>query len=250
MTVAIAGAIALELKGIRRLGRFRGSSAGGTDYEAGGIHGVDVALFVSGVGEDAAYRTAKAACEALPLAAYVSIGLSGALDPGLRRGDIVIGTSAASLDSPGAVYPCDGGLLESAKAALPGKAIISGPLVASGRVFVTAEEKRKYFGGEGSKPLAVDMETFGAARACSEAGVPFLAVRAISDTLDEDLPVDFNRFMEGGQMRWPAFLIHVLARPRAVPPLMRLGRHSKAAADNLARFIGEFLLKCREQGRV
>ena len=243
--IVLAGALYAEMAGVRRLGRFRkaGALKFGADhisYYTGGIHGKDVALFVSGVGGAKAYGTAKAACAALPVRAYVSVGFSAALKPELRPGDVVVGVRAAHVDDQDACFESDRALLQTAMGALLGYGTcLFGPLLAADRVLTTSMEKRAVAGSA----LALDMESLGAAKAASEAGVPFLAIRVISDTLDEDLPVDFNRFMKGGGMDWPRFFLHVVTHPGVIPGLMRLGRNSRLAAHNLAGAVDRFLLK-------
>jgi len=249
MTIALAAALPAELSGIRKLGRFtkgcprRDDVLGDMCYLKGDIHGVDVALFVSGVGDARAYETAKNACAAISPRAYISVGLSGALKADLTPGDVIIGESTATLtQKAGEAFMPDGELLRLAMDALQGAGSVrAGALLASPNVAVTSVEKKAL--ALAYRCAALDMETAGAARACDEAGVPFLAIRAISDTLDEDLPVDFNRFMAEGGLDWPRFLLHVLTHPFVIPGLVRLGMQSSLAERNLASAIGRVLGK-------
>jgi adenosylhomocysteine nucleosidase len=78
------------------------------------------------------------------------------------------------------------------------------------------------------------MESCGAARAASEAGVPFLAVRAVSDTVEEDLPLDFNLFMKEGGMDWARFIPFMVTHLGILPKLLNLGRNTGVASRNLA----------------
>ena len=113
---------------------------------------------------------------------------------GLMPGEVVMGESTGFLD--GARYKADEAAMGAILAGHPFK---SGPLLVSETVITTAAGKTE--AAKASGCIAVDMESCGAARAASEAGVPFLAVRAVSDTVEEDLPVDFNRFMKGGGLK-------------------------------------------------
>lgn len=254
--IALAAALPVELTGIRKLdgftkeGRGYDNSLGGISFMRGDIHGVDVALFVSGVGDARAYETAKTVCASLPIAAYVSVGLSAALRPGLMAGDVVVGESTTSLASKeGQVYISDEALLKLAAAALKDARKVSfGPLLATPKVAVTSAEKKGLALAGGF--VALDMESAGAARAASEAGVPFIAIRAISDTLEEDLPVDFNRFMKEGGMDWPRFIAHVITHPGVIPGLMRLGRNSRLAATNFAKAVEKVVLKMVDKSAI
>jgi adenosylhomocysteine nucleosidase len=88
----------------------------------------------------------------------------------------------------------------------------------------------------------VEMESFELLRAASARGIPAVAVRAISDTVDEDLPLDMNQvFTEAGQVSIPRVLGQVARRPQALPGLVRLGRQSQDAAESLARFLDAYL---------
>ena len=69
--------------------------------------------------------------------------------------------------------------------------------------------------------------------------LPCATVRAISDTANDDLPLDFNQLVDERQ-RLSALRLAgaILRRPWAIPGLMRLGRHSGLAARNLADALG------------
>jgi len=245
--IAIACAIPMEAAGLVRAGGF-GKIAGGCDIGAAGsgeitgcgvgyyrgvVHGMDVALFISGIGEQRAYETARTACGFLPLRAYISAGLSGALTEGLKPGDVVAGTKTAS---GGREYHSERGLADAALEAFGGDGHVRfGNLYAASRVLARADEKKALSLACGC--AAVDMESAGAARAAQEAGVPFIAIRAISDSLDEDLPVDFNRFTKDGRLDYPRLIMHIITHPGTIGPLVRLGRNSQLAADNLANAL-------------
>jgi len=240
--IALAGALPIEISGIRGLGTFKKSRLDWLKTYRGDIHGKGVVLFVSGVGGARAYEAARYVTRNFPLSAYISIGLSASLDPSLQPGDVVIGESVAPVDDPAdSRIASDAGLLEVAKSALAGlPGCRFGGLVCSAKVVTSAKEKSDIAASSGC--LALDMESYGAARAAREAGVPFLAIRAVSDALDEDLPVDFNRFTSYGKMDWPRFLAHVITHPQVIPPLMKLGGNSRKAVRNITGAVGKLIL--------
>ncbi len=70
-----------------------------------------------------------------------------------------------------------------------------------------------------------------------------VAIRAITDGVDESLPLDFNLcFDSTGQFRRARLMALLARRPRAVRPLLRLGRHSALAAHSLASFLAHLPL--------
>jgi adenosylhomocysteine nucleosidase len=135
----------------------------------------------------------------------VSTGFCGALDPALRVGDIV--RELHSID----------------------------------RVAVTAGEKRVL--RESTGAAAVDMESAALARKAGEWAVPFYAIRAVSDTALEDMPLDFNAYRgNDGRFSRSRIAMAALARPFSrVPALLRLDRNCRIAAESL----GDYFAHCR-----
>ena len=83
--------------------------------------------------------------------------------------------------------------------------LVSG-LLATGSEFLTTERKAALASvwAETGRPLAVDMECAGMAQVCSLNKVPFLGLRAISDTLTGDANADFNEFThQVADAMWP-----------------------------------------------
>lgn len=232
--VVVAGAFPIELKYIRALGRFSKVEKGGFRLDMGVIRGMDVALVVSGAGDARAYSSAREAIRLLSPKAYISVGLSGGLEEELMPGEVVLGESTGFPD--GTRYKADEVVMGRL---LTGNTFKSGPLLVSEKVITTSSGKRE--AAKTSGCIAVDMESCGAARAASEAGVPFLAIRAVSDTVDEDLPVDFNRFMKDGGMDWARLIPFMVTHPGVLPKLLNLGRKSGIASRNLAGAFSNIL---------
>jgi len=108
----------------------------------------------------------------------------------------------------------------------------------SDHVIATAEEKRQLspFGD------AVDMESFATLSVAKEKGLPAVAIRVISDRLDEDMPADIGTTVdEKGRVSVRGVAKHVARHPLQVPALIRLGRQSRTAADAMAHFLEAFI---------
>jgi adenosylhomocysteine nucleosidase len=158
----------------------------------------------------------------------VSCGFSGGLDGALAPGDLVLATSVRDETGDDLVAPQAVRLL--AAQALSGLRCFEGELVCTTSVAATEEEKR---GLARPGALAVDMESYPAARAAAEAGIPWLALRVIVDPLLCSLP-PFTREAHSRYLG-PA-LKYALSGPRAVGDLARLAvrAHRAAAALELA----------------
>jgi hypothetical protein len=108
----------------------------------------------------------------------------------------------------------------------------------SGRVIARSEEKRLW----GKAAGAVEMESFDVLSVATESGIPAIALRSISDTADESLPLDMNRiFSDEGQVSLPRVLGELVRHPGSVPSLVRLGQNSRAAAESLAHFLDGYV---------
>jgi adenosylhomocysteine nucleosidase len=174
-------------------------------------------LIATGAGRGAA---ARSLIEKPPVEAVVNIGFCGALDPALVIGDIVI----------------TGDIFRSS-----GRAFVQGTALCLDRVAVTAAEKRHLRESTGAS--IIEMESAAVAAKAREWGLPFCAVRAVSDTADEDMPLDFNRYRDAeGRFSRAAITLAALRRPlTAIPGLIRLESNCRRAADSL----GEFLADCQ-----
>ncbi len=80
---------------------------------------------------------------------------------------------------------------------------------------------------------AVDMEGAAVATVAKRHGIPFCAVKTISDELEFPM-LPFADFVDGsGKFRAAGFLGHVSLRPTHWPGLIRMGRNSSKAAAEL-----------------
>jgi hypothetical protein len=83
------------------------------------------------------------------------------------------------------------------------------------------------------------MEAAGVAEAARELRIPWLAIKAIVDGVDDPLP----EFMAGctgprGDIRWRGVLASLLASGKRRRTLIRLGRASRQASRGLRRCLG------------
>lgn len=176
----------------------------------------------SGVGQDAALMAADAALSKSGAQVLVSAGFAGALQPEGRVADVLCPALVVGAES-GERFNTLGG---------------RGTLVSSRQV-VQSREKRQFgarFGAE-----AVDMEAVAVAALAQQRAVGFLAVKAISDELDSDLP-PVGRFVDrAGRFQATRFVAHLAIRPHLWPMVRRLARDSERAARALCRQL-ELLL--------
>jgi adenosylhomocysteine nucleosidase len=111
-----------------------------------------------------------------------------------------------------------------------------GCFVSTDCVVTTASEKRRF--AKIADAIGLDMESAALAAEAQRAQVPFIIVRAASDLLDEDLPLDFNLFLR--PTGWLKGVAALVARPSSITGLRRLHRQSRAAAKTLTTFFQRY----------
>lgn len=163
----------------------------------------------------------------------ISAGFSGALQGGLRVGDLVLATEVT--DGEGNTWPAQIGQTDLRWPLHRGR-LLSGP-------HLVAEPTRKQELGAEHQALAVDMETAVVARLCQGQGIPFGCLRAISDDVETALSAPLARVLRRGRVAPLRLVGAVLRNPAMVGELWRLARHTRLAARQLALGLGE-LLRC------
>jgi hypothetical protein len=97
-----------------------------------------------------------------------------------------------------------------------------------------------------SEACAVDMETLGIARAAEEAGLPWVAVRAIVDSaLDTLPPACVTLLRENGHVATGRLLRLICRSPLVLRPILQLASETALARRHLSRTFG-----CWAQSRV
>lgn len=213
-------------------------------------------LIVAG-GGDAARLEAALEARAAEARIILSCGIAGALDPGLKAGDVVIDLndkplpfrSSGAVPSPGRDQgrqnwvggggdPSSDAFGEGLRKALSDARC--GAIIGQDHIAASPAEKAALYAQTGA--LAVDMETHIAARVAARHSLPFAAIRVISDTAHEALPpaalVGMN---PDGTMALGRVLGSLARHPTQLPALIRTGRNAETAFRALRR-VGDALV--------
>jgi nucleoside phosphorylase len=154
----------------------------------------------------------------------ISAGFSGALRDGINIADIIVATEV--VDENGGFWPT------SWPGEVSGHECQRGKLLTVSRAISEPGEKMAL--GRKHDALAVDMETAVVARMCSQRGIAFGCVRAISDDVHTPLCADLDHVIVNGQVSLWRLMTRLVRRPWFAAELWRLARHTRLAADNLA----------------
>ena len=164
-------------------------------------------IMVSGIGAALARGAAARAVELWQPKLLIAAGFCGALAPHLKVGDIVTSPRILSVDH----MVCD-----------------------------PAEKARLR---EEHDADAVDMESAAVEAVCAEHNIPFLAVRAVSDTSDTRLSPAVERVLASGEPSVLAAMMAILRRPSVLGEFRRLARDTKRAAEALAAALAAIVTR-------
>lgn len=150
-------------------------------------------LAVSGIGRAAAEATTTELLEWWSPTAVISLGFGGGLAEGPRTGDLVVAERTLGMDRENggprlSAVPSDPDLVERATAVLDALGLPHrvGDVLTVEEPVLLPEDKQRL--GALTGALAAEMEGFWVGALCREAGVPFLAVRAVLDPVADELP--------------------------------------------------------------
>lgn len=179
----------------------------------------DAVLVCGGIGVEAARRAAEAVIALYSPAVVYSAGFAGALDPGLKVGDVVHPARVINAGDGSSVSLSEG------KGVLVSFASVASP-----------EQKAKLRESFGAQ--AVDMEASAVACAAEARGVDFAVVKAISDEFDFTFP-SLERFVDSdGQFMEARFALFAALRPWFWPQVVQLASNGKRASRALCEWLG------------
>lgn len=221
---------------------------------------LDVGLVLTGSGRERATRAAHWAMDEFQPSAVMSLGFGGGALETLQPGDLVLGTRLFRLDgSPfywdseqlGDPLIPDRDLLGAARNAVEvaGIDFELGPIINLPTVAKTSGMKRWI--GKELHGACVDMESFMVCEVAADRGIPFVALRAIVDTADTDLPEFVNQINQapsGGRII-PA-IKHLVRNPLEITSMTRLGRSAARARRSLTEFFNEFSAEIGAAGEL
>lgn len=156
-----------------------------------------VILVRNGMGKEKAAEATESIINEFHPGTIVSAGFCGALVGDLNVGDIVVSNFA------------------------------DGKIFCSPQLLYTYEDKMSAH-REHEKAVIVDMESEGISAVAGKNGIPFVAIRVVSDGLNDEIPVP----------------LAVLTSPSK---LIRLQRSAILAADRLAEFLLDYISKGTDQ---
>lgn len=187
-------------------------------------------LILSGIGPQRAAAAARKLID-LGAGALLSWGIAAGLTTDLAAGALVVPETV--IDDAGGTFPTDHDWRRRVSGRLGASLALSNGALVQGRVMLTkGRDKAALAAATGA--VAMDMESGVVATAARQAGVPFLAVRAISDPVGMNIPPAALEAIDAyGRVRPPRMLLRLARHPGEMMGLAALGWSFRAACRTL-----------------
>ena len=189
--------------------------------------------------QDAPSSQARLARTLAPPDYVLTCGFAGGLNPDLKIGDVVFKIFLRSSRGDEAQIKT-GNQSEPPHVGCYDKLVAGGAKPAkffcADRIATTVAEKGKLRSETGAD--AVEMESEAIHAVCRERGIPCATVRVISDTANEDLPLDFNQLAKPDQnLDYGKLALAILKSPGKIGALLKLRKQTRFAAEQLAAVL-------------
>jgi len=235
----IVAASGEEIAGVRKLltgaRRFRSR---GFRFVRGKLHGSEIVAVCTGEGRSSAAEGARALLDGFPVTRLLVLGFGGGLSPALELGALFVARQVVA-DAARAPAPDAEATERLVRRGVARPALF----LTSSRLLATAASKGAAWNALAQDgPAVVDLETAAIAEVAHARGVPYVALRAVSDTAEETLPVDLDRFIDArGRIRRLAILRRAVRQPSIVPGLWELRRRAGLCSEKLAAALAAWI---------
>ncbi|MCT3198467.1 5'-methylthioadenosine/adenosylhomocysteine nucleosidase [Limosilactobacillus reuteri] len=199
---------------------------GGKSYLFGKINNQDVVLVESGIGKVEAGITTEHLITDYGANVVINSGSAGGIGEGLHVGDIVISTETAYHDVDATAFNYRYGQLPGKEPRFKasdqwGQALekagektglnVKRGLIVSGDQFIASSEAIKEILNNFPDAISSEMEGAAVGQVATDHQIPYVVVRAMSDTGDEDAGVSFDDFIIDAGKRSANMLLQLFA---------------------------------------
>jgi len=240
--IGIVSALPIELSPfVGRCARVRKYSGGRFVFRGGTYEDIRIVFAESGMGFASARQASLSLIEAHSPKWLLSCGFSGALQPGMKIGDIVVADEIVDTHGQSLSVPVNMSS-ESRQSLHVGRLLTADSMVRK------VSEKQQL--ADTSAALAVDMESLAVAQVGRETKTRFMAVRVISDDMSADLPPEIASLISSsGSLRLGAAVGAIWKRPDSIKEMWRLRENAVQAAQRLAIFLDGIVKQLNASGQ-
>lgn len=247
--ILLLGAFGQEIDGLRRQLDIEEVVAG-QDYKLyrGKYENRDILLVQTGMGKKRAESATKSVLERYPVTAIISVGVAGGLNPELKIGTVVLcstlyyANGSDQKDPKAESYASDANLISLAS---------EGPEDIKANCYIgsSVTELQLECSPQKQQELAetfhadvVEMESYWIARIASARGIPFIAIRSISDRGNDVQPFD-QILTSDGKLLWKKAVVCFTTHPNYLINVFKLYLHVRVATKNLTACVLNLVAK-------
>lgn len=228
MKYGIICAMEEEIKELlANLKEVQGQNIGDMHYYSGKIFDNDVVLVQSGIGKVQAGITTAFLIQNFNVDCVINSGSAGGIGEGLHVGDLVLSTGTAyhdadatafgykmgQLPSQPQIFPADKNLITKiSQVAVENKIKIHEGLIVTGDQFVNSKDRINEIKEIFPQALCCEMEGAAVGQVAYEFNIPYLVIRAMSDTADEEASQSFDEFIIDAGKRSAKMLLTLLSK--------------------------------------
>jgi adenosylhomocysteine nucleosidase len=239
MKIGIITAMPEEFRAVADgLGTAAGSRLGVLRAARLNAAGHEILLVESGIGFGNAAKAAESLIRDGRPDLLISTGFCGGIAAELQAGDVVVAEHIIIIadgsdigEVPVLFSPL--GRAFVARQSAEGSRVFEGAFVSTSAITSKASLAGMLSGRY--QNLVVEMESGAIAGVAAEHGIPLLAIRAVSDSADEELGFTLDELCDPDmrRIRLHKVLLTTMNKPRIVPQLVRLSRSSRKAGESL-----------------
>ena len=247
--ILLLGAFGQEIDGLRRQLDIEEVVAG-QDYKLyrGKYENRDILLVQTGMGKKRAESATKSVLERYPVTAIISVGVAGGLNPELKIGTVVLcstlyyANGSDQKDPKAESYASDANLISLAS---------EGPEDIKANCYIgsSVTELQLECSPQKQQELAetfhadvVEMESYWIARIASARGIPFIAIRSISDRGNDVQPFD-QILTSDGKLLWKKAVVCFTTHPHYLLKVFTLYMQVRVATRNLTACVLNLVTK-------
>ncbi|HON06473.1 MAG TPA: hypothetical protein PLW02_00065 [Verrucomicrobiota bacterium] len=179
-------------------------------------------VYFSGIGKNNAEKFIKQILANDKPEIVLTCGFAGALNPALKFNTIVYSAT------------------DELKPILNSYGAVESKFYCSDRLIYSASKKLKLY--QTTNADAVEMESGIIYDICTKQNISCAIIRIISDTANEDLPMNFDEITaENGKIIYSKLFLKLLKRPQLIPQLLKFQNKINQSAKNLGEFLNRLL---------
>jgi adenosylhomocysteine/aminodeoxyfutalosine nucleosidase len=227
MKIAVMGAMPEEIAPIlERVGEYSTVHYAQNIFYECTYFGHELIIAYSKIGKVFSTLTAAMMIEKFGAEILLFSGVAGGINPGLKIGDLIVATALCQHDlditafgHPHGYVPEGSQFIKAEedliaianRVAKEMEITLKEGIIATGDQFVHSQERKEWI-QETFKADALEMEGTSVAVVCEALGVPFLILRAISDTADMDASFNFDAFLESSAQESATFIMKMVEK--------------------------------------